>query len=147
MSLTDEEEALYQVDFLSQAACNQVTALDLVKAHREDPHIGRVLKFIKTNQKPTVAKNHKEPPLVRKLLNEWYKLHVNRKSGLVYRNQQVVLPQKFGCTVYRELHKEMGHIGVERVLALARERFYWPNMRRDRKVHPSHMLLSETEMS
>ena len=25
----------------------------------------------------------------------------------------------------------MGHLGVERVLALARERFYWPRMRRD----------------
>ena len=25
----------------------------------------------------------------------------------------------------------MGHLGVERVLALARERFYWPHMRRD----------------
>ena len=110
-SLTDEEE-LYQVDFLSQAACNQVTVVDLVKAQREDPHIGRVLKFIKTTHKPTVAEKHKEPPLVRKLLNEWYNLHVNRKSGLIYRNQQVVLPQKFRRTVYRELHEEMGHLGV-----------------------------------
>ena len=42
-SLTDEEEELYQVDSLSQAACNQVTVVDLMKAQREDPHIGRVL--------------------------------------------------------------------------------------------------------
>ena len=105
--------------------------VDLVKAQREDPHIERVLKFIKTNHKPTVAEKHKEPPLARKLLNEWYKLHVNRKSGLLYRNQQVVLPQKFRRIVYRELHEEMGHLGVERALALARERFYWPHMRRD----------------
>ena len=102
-----------------------------MKAQREDPHIERVLKFIKTNHKPTVAEKYKEPPLARKLLNEWYKLHVNRKSGLLYRNQQVVLPQKFRRIVYRELHEEMGHLGVERALALARERFYWPHMRRD----------------
>ena len=130
-SLTDEEEELYQVDFLSQAACNQVTVVDLVKAQKEDPHIGCVLKLIKTNHKPTVAEKDKEPPLTRKLLNEWYKLHLNRKSGLLYRNQQVVPPQKFRRTVYRELHEEMGHLSVERVLALARERFYWPHMRRD----------------
>ena len=130
-ALTDEDEELYQLDFLSQAACNQVTVVDLVKAQREDPHIERVLKFIKTNHKPTVAEEHKEPPLVRKLLNEWYKLHVNMKSGLLYRNQQVVLPQKFRSTVYCELHEEMGHLVFERVLALARERFYWPHMRRD----------------
>ena len=85
---------------------------------------------MKAKRKPTVAEKHSESPLVRKLLNERHKLHVNRKSGVLYRNQQVVLPQIFR-TVYRELHEDMGHLGVERVLALARERFYWPHMRRD----------------
>ena len=33
--------------------------------------------------------------------------------------------------VYRELHEEMGHLGVERVLDLARQRFFWRNMRKD----------------
>ena len=33
--------------------------------------------------------------------------------------------------VYRELHEEMGHLGVERVLDLARQRFFWPNKRKD----------------
>lgn len=43
----------------------------------------------------------------------------------------MVLAQNFKCIVYRELHEEMGHLGVEGILALARERFYWPNLRRD----------------
>lgn len=50
---------------------------------------------------------------------EALRIHVNRKSGVLYCNQQVVLPQKFRRTVYRELHEEMGHLGVERVLAVA----------------------------
>ena len=129
-ALTDKEEELH-VDALSQASGNQVRVVDLVKAQNEDPYIGRALKLIKAKRKPTVAEKHSESPLVRKLLNEWHKLHVNRKSGVLYRNQQVILPQKFRRTVYRELHEEMGHLGVERVLALARERFYWPHMRRD----------------
>ena len=33
--------------------------------------------------------------------------------------------------MYRELHEEMGHLGADRVLDLARERFYWPHMQRD----------------
>ena len=33
--------------------------------------------------------------------------------------------------MFRELHEEMGHQGTDRVLSLARERFYWPNMQRD----------------
>ena len=128
-ALTDEEEELYQVDSLSQAACNQVTVVDLVEAQTEDPTLGVSLSL--SRQTTNRQEKHKEPPLTHKLLNEWYKLHVNRKIGFLHRNQQVVLPQKFHRTVYRELHEEMGHLGVERVLALARKRFYWPNKRRD----------------
>ena len=119
-ALTDKEEELHRVDTLCQASRNQVRVVDLAKAQSEDPHIGRVLKLIRAKHKLTVAEKHKESPLVRKLLNEWHKLHVNRKSGLLYRNHQVVLPQKFCRTIYRELHEEMVHLGVERVLALAR---------------------------
>ena len=50
---------------------------------------------------------------------------------MLYHNQQLVLPQKFKRLVYRELHEETGYLGVERVLALARERFFWINMRKD----------------
>ena len=130
-ALTDDDGELHQVDILSQADCNQVKVVDIVRAQKEDPHIGHVLKVVKANQKPTSGQKQKEPSLVRKLLNEWHKLHVDKKSGILYRNQKIVLPQKFRRTVYRELHEEMGHLGVERVLALARERFYWPHMRRD----------------
>jgi len=131
MALTDDDGELHQVDISSQAGCNQVKVVDIVRAQKEDPHIGRVLKVIKANQKPTVGQKQKEPPLIGKLLNEWQKLHVDKKSGILYRKQKIVLPQKFRRTVYRELHEEMGHLGVERVLALARERFYWSHMRRD----------------
>ena len=68
---------------------------------------------------------------MRKYLNDWHKLQVDQTSGILYRNKQVVLPRKFHRTVYRELHEKMGHLGLERVLAVARERFCWLNMRRD----------------
>ena len=95
------------MDIPSQIGCHQVKVVDIVTAQQEDPHIGRVLKVVKTNQKPTVGQKQKEPPLVRKLLNEWWKLHVDKKSGTLYRNQKIVLLQKFRRTVYRELHEEM----------------------------------------
>ena len=44
---------------------------------------------------------------------------------------QVALPGKYKELIYTELHQKMGHIGAERVLSLARERFYWPLMSRD----------------
>lgn len=130
LNLVDDRE-LHQIDIPSQAGCNQVKVVDIVRAQKEDPHIVHILKVIKANQKPIVEQKQKELPLVCKLLNEWHKLHVDKKSDILYRNQKIVLPQKLRCTVYRELHEEMAYLGVERVLALARERFYWPHMRRD----------------
>ena len=58
-------------------------------AQKEDPQIGHVLKVVKANQKPRVGQKQKEPPLVRKLLNEWRKLYVDKNSGILYRNQKI----------------------------------------------------------
>ena len=44
---------------------------------------------------------------------------------------QLALPGKYKELIYTELHQKMGHYGAERVLSLARERFYWPFMSRD----------------
>ena len=41
-----------------------------------------------------------------------------------------MLPYKYS-TVYNELHKNLGHLGTERVVDLARIRLYWPNMASD----------------
>ena len=42
---------------------------------------------------------------------------------------QIVLPQKFHRVVLVELHEKLAHLGAERVLELARKRFYWPRMK------------------
>uniref|UniRef100_A0A8C6M880 Gypsy retrotransposon integrase-like protein 1 n=1 Tax=Nothobranchius furzeri TaxID=105023 RepID=A0A8C6M880_NOTFU len=41
---------------------------------------------------------------------------------------QLVLPECFRDRAMYGLHDEVGHLGVERVLHLARARFYWPRM-------------------
>lgn len=41
---------------------------------------------------------------------------------------QLVLPQKFRDRALRGIHEEVGHLGAERALTLARARFYWPKM-------------------
>jgi hypothetical protein len=58
-----------------------------------------------------------------------------RQSG---QRKQLVLSEKYHPLVYRELHEEMGHLGAERVVDLARERFYWPHMQRDIEHYISH---------
>ncbi|KAL2091621.1 hypothetical protein ACEWY4_013884 [Coilia grayii] len=69
----------------------------------------------------------------RKLSREWSRLCV--ENGLLYRKalgrKQLVLPAIYRQMALIHLHDNMGHVGVERVLSLARDRFYWPFMKRD----------------
>ena len=44
---------------------------------------------------------------------------------------QMALPTTMRQVVYDELHCKMGQFGPERVIALARERFFWPRMSSD----------------
>lgn len=75
-----------------------------------------------------------ETAQVKQLLHEWKRLFVS-EEGVLKRKPatctQIVLPEQYRGLVYRYLHCEMGHLGVERVLHLARDRFYWPGMQKD----------------
>lgn len=58
------------------------------------------------------------------------------RNGILYRRRQegehiqyqLVLPDSLRGMVLTCLHDEMGHLGIERTLDLARSRFYWPRM-------------------
>ena len=110
-----------------------ITPKELYQAQREDPAIGKVTEHKQSGKQPTPQDRQRAPPDFRSLLREWKKLDV-REDGILCRsgsNAQLVLPQKFHRTVYRELHEEMGHLGIQRVLHLTREWFFWPYMKRD----------------
>ncbi|XP_070556581.1 protein NYNRIN-like [Ptychodera flava] len=67
-------------------------------------------------------------------MREWNTLIID-KDGILHRKTatrlQLILPQQYRPLVYKELHEDMGHLGVERVVTLARDRFYWPQMQKD----------------
>ena len=111
-----------------------ITPKELYQAQRKDPAIGKVIEYKQSGKQPTPQDRQRAPPDFRSLLREWKKLDVGEDGILRCRsgsNVQLVLPQKFHRTVFRELHEEMGHLGVERVLHLTRERLFWPFMKRD----------------
>lgn len=57
------------------------------------------------------------------------------KNGLLYRKtmhrRQIVLPEKYRPIALKHLHDIMGHVGTERVISLARDRFYWLYMKKE----------------
>ncbi len=101
---------------------------------KERPCIGRVLQYKRDNQHPPRKSLRTEPADVRVLLRQWRKLYIN-DDGILFRKAgdkcQLVIPKEHQQTVFQELHKEMGHLGVERTLNLIWDRFYWARMHKD----------------
>lgn len=106
---------------------------ELVKAQQNDPIIGQVLQLKETVKTLTSDIKSKISGPSRKRMFEWDKLQL--QEGLLFRKNsqrcQLVLPELYHSTVLRLLHNDMGHVGNEKVLALIRDRFYWPYMKRD----------------
>ena len=69
---------------------------------------------------------------VKILLKQLQKLRL--VDGILMRKtaslSQIVLPEKFHQLVYSELHENLAHLGSDRVLELAKHRFYWPRIQK-----------------
>lgn len=91
-----------------------------------------VIRLKESNTRPTggIRKSLQWPAC--KLLREWDRLHI--ENGILARQtperKQLVLPLQYQPTVLKHLHDRISHVGTERVLHLARERFYWPQMKK-----------------
>ena len=120
---------------LSQVKCGEscISEEELGISQREDEVIGPVFKVVaeglKVNDRLRKSLSKSSVALLRQL----NKLRV--VDGVLVREtnnwNQIVLPKKFHDIVYTELHVKLAHLGSERVLELARARFYWPHMQRD----------------
>ena len=106
---------------------------ELMEAQKNDPVIGPVLQFVRNSVRPKRRDWDQLPSSSKVLMRSFPKLSV--VDGVLFRQtakfRQIVLPEKFHETVYLELHTKMAHVGPEKVLELARQRFYWPRMEAD----------------
>ena len=109
-------------------------SINLKTAQSDDADIDRVITLKIANTYLSPHERKQESHTVQQLLREWNKLKVGT-DGVLYRLagtvRQVVLPGRLRQQVYKELHEEMGHLGSERVIDLARERFFGPHMKQD----------------
>lgn len=111
-----------------------LTPEQIKESQQKDSVIGKVLQYKMNNRPPSRKSLKSEPADVRALLRQWQKLYMD-ENGILYRKaggkSQLVLPKEHHQTVFHELHREMGHLGVERTLNLIRDRFYWAHMYSD----------------
>ncbi|CAJ1087323.1 unnamed protein product [Xyrichtys novacula] len=149
ISASMESVSVEQRDPCQGVGVFQVSALKLIKdsdtnqpftpdqirrAQEADEVLSRVLWYKSQSRRPGRAEVKEERPAVTALLKQWLKLHVDQDGILrrqTTRGEQLLVPKSYRPLIFKELHQDMGHLGVERTLDLIRERFYWPQMARE----------------
>ena len=100
---------------------------NLKKEQSKDPDVNRVITLKLGNTYLSPQERKQESRKVQLLLREWNKLKIGT-DGVLYRVSnnvnQAVFPENLRKTVYKKLHEEMEHLGSERVIDLACERFF-----------------------
>lgn len=109
---------------------------DLHACQQEDPVIQEVATFWRQKQRPAYEERQGLSRPARVLLGQWDRLV--ELDGLLYRQtfrsdgggavNQLLLPRALISDVLTHVHQEHGHQGVDRTLALLRNRCYWPGM-------------------
>ena len=108
----------------------KVSVEDLYKEQMEDKVIGVVYNAVLSGKRPTRKEWLNWSHDSKVAMKNFGKLLL--KGGVLMRktarHMQLVLPERFHHLVYVELHEKLGHLGVEKVVELAQQRFYWPKM-------------------
>lgn len=115
------------------------TSASILALQQTDPILSEVRPFWVRQQRPTYVERQGLSAAALGLLGQWKRLV--EREGVLYRQifrsdgaeetLQVLLPAALKEEVLIQAHQDHGHQGVERTLALLRERCYWPNMSSD----------------
>ena len=122
MSAVSLDDSLLDFDNVSVVTGgSQISKTTLLNAQRQDPTIGKVLKFKESGRWPSPWERRRESPATRVLLRQRSKLYLG-KDGLLYRNSgtnaQLLLPKCFHSTVFSALSKSWDPPSVSTPLSL-----------------------------
>jgi transposase InsO family protein len=117
----------------------KMTPQDWRREQGKDPVLSRVRHWVLLKRLPTHFERARETIEVRNALREYNRL--TTRDGVVYRTRrdsrsdqctyQLYLPQSFVGDALNGLHDLCGHLGVDKTLESARQRFYWNKMTED----------------
>lgn len=114
----------------------QLSIKELIAAQSSDPDISVVKEQIEKGKDVQSFKHSNSN--VSLMLRESSKFKIKRR--LLYRVikrssgkevSQLVLPAQYQPMVFKAMHDDIGHLGMERTTELIKDRFYWPRMASD----------------
>ena len=125
---------------------NQVASMtleDWCQAQEADPILGLVIARLRDGMLGKGQSKATDPPKVSQF--GWECNHPVLKKGILYRQArpreleetllQLVLPTAYRDVALRGCHDEVGHLGLECMLDLMHDRFFWPCMSTQAKEH------------
>ena len=114
---------------------------EIKEAQHKDTVISRVIHYKSHGARPYGTQLKHDPHNVNTLVSEWNKLEIDNQGILRRRtssNLQLVLPKQFIPLVLKELHVGIGHLGVDRIVDMAKSRIIWPRMYADIEQFVKH---------
>ena len=115
-----------------------LTTTDWIGLQEGDAEIKFIVDCLKSGKQPDMEERSTLSDGVKIYLRQWKRLVLG--DGILYREsagqggvprQQLVLPKSQRHIAFDGVHDQIGHLGYERTLDLARTRFYWPRMAED----------------
>ena len=98
-----------------------------------DPDTSLVYDRVLTGSRPlSKAESALASPALRRLNQEWANLHI-ANDVLFYQKSanhpaRLVVPGSLIPTVLRDLHEQLGHVGVAKMTDVANKRYWWPKL-------------------
>ena len=120
-----------------------MTLEDWHQAQEADPVLSLVITRLRDGTLGKGQSNTMDPPEISQY--RWEHNHLLLKKGILYRQArprepgetllQLVLPAAQREIALRRCHDEVGHLGLECMLDLMHDRFFWPHMAAQVKEH------------
>ena len=121
----------------------KLTQEDWVKEQMGDVDVGKVTQLLKSNKLSTYMAQEMDSSSMPVLLKYSKNLFLDNRllyQKVTFKNHlepvaQFVLPKRFIRKVILTCHDDNGHVGMDRMLVLLQERFFWPKMAEDVCIH------------
>ena len=109
-------------------------------AQHADQDLRCIMKFVQNGTFPSKDIRSSASKPLKNLMDNLKKLKM--RNGVLFResggSKQLVLPEVYRSLVLRELHDNMGHVRMNKMLPLLRSRFYWPFMQLEAEEYVSN---------